>query len=66
MFIYRGMGDLKKPHCRSQVSDPMYQPSNENGNCETMKVLLNCSACYKQSDWLKKVITVFIIIHEIR
>ena len=38
-----------------------YVPSNENGDWETMKVLLNCFAYYEQSDWLKNVITIFII-----
>ena len=28
-----------------------YVPSNESGDCKTMKVLLICFACYKQSDW---------------
>jgi len=32
-----------------------YVPSNENGDCVTMKVLLNWFACYKQSDWPKNV-----------
>jgi len=38
-----------------------YIPSNENGDCETMKMLLNSFACYEQSDWPKKVIIGFII-----
>jgi hypothetical protein len=45
-----------------------YIPFNENGDSDFMKVLLNCFACYEQSDWSKKVITVFIIslyIHDI-
>ena len=45
-----------------------YIPFNENGDSYFMKVLLNCFACYEQSDWSKKVITVFIIslyIHDI-
>jgi len=25
-----------------------------NGNCETMKMLLNWFACYGQSDWPKR------------
>ena len=46
-----------------------YVPFNKNGDCETMKVLLNCIVCYEQSDFPKKVITVFIMslyIHDIR
>jgi hypothetical protein len=31
------------------------------GGFETMKVFLDCFAWYEQSDWLIKVITVFII-----
>ena len=30
-----------------------YLPSNENGGCESMKVLL-IFACYEQFDWPKK------------
>ena len=45
---------------RSHASDP-YLPSNETGDCEIMKMLLNCFASYEQSDWPKKAITVFII-----
>jgi hypothetical protein len=29
--------------------------SNENSDCETMKVVLNCFAFYEQSDWSKKI-----------
>jgi len=48
--------------------EKLYVPSNENSDCETMKVLLNCFACCKQSEWPKKVINIFIIlyIHDIR
>ena len=30
-----------------------YVPSNGNGDCKTMKMLPNCFACYKQSDWIE-------------
>ena len=30
-----------------------YVPSNQNGDCKIMKVLLNFFACYEQSDWSK-------------
>ena len=33
--------------------------SHENVECEIMNVLLNSFLCYEQSDWPKKVITVF-------
>ena len=33
--------------------------SHENADCEIMNVLLNSFLCYEQSDWPKKVITVF-------
>jgi len=49
-----------KPHYGSHAND-LNVPPSENGDCETMKVLLNCFACYKQSYWQKKVTTVFII-----
>ena len=45
-----------------------YVPFNKNGDCETMKVLLSCFVCYEQSDFPKKVITIFIMslyIHDI-
>ena len=32
----------------------IYVASNENGNCETMKMLLNWFACYDQSEWPKR------------
>ena len=50
------------------TSEWPFVPSNENDDCETVKVF-NCFACYKQSDWSKKITTVFIIslyIHDIR
>ena len=59
---------LRKPHYMSHVSDPTL-PSNENGDYDTMKVLLHCFACYEQSDWSKKVSTIFIVslyVHDIR
>ena len=31
-----------------------YVPSYENGTSETMKMFLNCFACYEQSDWPQK------------
>ena len=46
-----------------------YIPSNENCDCDIMKVLLNSFTSYEQSDWPKRVTTVFIIslyIYEIR
>jgi hypothetical protein len=36
-------------------------PSNENRDCKTMKILLNCLACYKHLDKPKQVIIIFII-----
>ena len=30
-----------------------FVPSNQNGDCEIMKVLLNFFACHEQSDWSK-------------
>ena len=50
------VGIALRPH----ASNP-YLPSNENGDCEIMIMLLNCFASYEQSDWPKKAITVFII-----
>ena len=44
---------LRKSHYRSHASEHMNHP-NENGNCETMKMSLNCFACYEQSSWPKK------------
>jgi hypothetical protein len=41
------MGDHRKSHYR------IHAPSSENGDCEIMKVLLNCFACYEQCDCLK-------------
>ena len=38
-----------------------YVQFNENSDCKTMKMLLSCFACYKQFDWPKKVIAIFII-----
>ena len=58
--LYQYDGDLRKPHYWSHAID-LYVPSNENGDCETMKVLLNFFACYKQSEWSYRVIAVFII-----
>ena len=37
-----------------------YVPDNENNHCMNIKMLLNCFACYVQSDWPKKVISVMI------
>jgi len=61
--IYHGVGEVWNPHYWSHAiaSDHNYVPSNDNGDCETIKVLLNCFLCYEQSDWLEKVITIFII-----
>lgn len=55
----------------SHASDPMYYSMKINDDCETMKVLLHVHnfASYEQSDWPKKIKTVFIItlhIHDIR
>jgi len=39
--------------------------ANEKGNCENMKMLLNCFTCYKYSDWHKRlfIISLYIAIH---
>jgi len=52
-----------KLHCRSHASD--YVSSDKNGDYETMKVLLNCFACYEQSDWLKNIFIISLYIHDI-
>jgi len=61
--ICHGACEVWNPHYWSHAiaGDHSYVPSNDNGDCESMKVLLNCFSCYEQSDWLEKVITIFII-----
>jgi hypothetical protein len=38
-----------------------YGPSNENDDCDSMKISLSCFACYEQSNWPKKVFVHIII-----
>ena len=44
-LICHSVGELMEPNYRSHVNDSMCASSNENGNCEDMKVLLNCFEC---------------------
>ena len=60
-LIRRCMRDLRKPHYRSCVTDLMYHPM-KMAIAKIWKILLIFFPCYEQSDWLKKVITVFIIL----
>ena len=61
--ISHGVGDLKKHHLHGSDS---YVPANENFDFENMKMLLNCFACYEQSDWPKNIFIISLITHDIR
>ena len=53
-LICCGLGDEDILYYRSHASHPILS-SKENGDCETIKVWLNCFKCYKP----KRVITIF-------
>ena len=55
-------GRSEKTPLRVMCEWPMwpYVPTNENSDCKNMKMLLNCFACYEQSDLSKHI---FIIIY---
>ena len=46
--IRRSVGDLKKSYDDPYASDHLLL-SNDNGDCETTKALLNCYSCYEQT-----------------
>ena len=50
LLVCHDVEDLRKHHYRSNASDLNYVPSNENGDCEIMKVLLNSTVLHATSN----------------
>jgi hypothetical protein len=66
LLICRVMiGDLMKSPLRVKC-EWQYIRANENGDCETMKILLICFEWYEQSDWMKNIFIISLYIYAIR